>query len=179
MGPPGQLDVEGLHLVEDGVDQRVDTRVVGPAIPTGEVEGVQGVERERQLAAVEPRRDQDLAFARQVGFGAHVVRCDRAFGPQDDRRLGLLDDGPSGRHDQAVRLEPLDADAAAKAARVDLLEIGAGRSIGGKGFFTMTGDVAAVTSALDAAAEYIRGKGLLVDKVVIPQPRPEILRDKI
>jgi microcompartment protein CcmL/EutN len=71
------------------------------------------------------------------------------------------------------------ADAAVKAANVQLMEIHLAMAIGGKGYMTLTGDVAAVTSALDAAAEFIRGKGLLVDRVVIPQPRPEILRDKV
>jgi microcompartment protein CcmL/EutN len=71
------------------------------------------------------------------------------------------------------------ADAAVKAANVQLIEVHLAMAIGGKGYMTLTGDVAAVTAALDSAAEFIRGKGLLVDKVVIPQPRPEILRDKI
>ena len=71
------------------------------------------------------------------------------------------------------------ADAAVKAANIQLIEIHLAMAIGGKGYMTLTGDVAAVTAALDAAADYIRDKGLLVDKVVIPQPRPEILRDKI
>ncbi|KPJ90914.1 MAG: propanediol utilization protein, partial [Gemmatimonas sp. SG8_17] len=33
--------------------------------------------------------------------------------------------------------------------------------------------------AVEAGAAHIRHKGLLVNKVVIPQPRAEILRDKI
>lgn len=36
-----------------------------------------------------------------------------------------------------------------------------------------------VTAAVEADANFIRKKGLLVNKVVIPQPRPEILEDKI
>ncbi len=71
------------------------------------------------------------------------------------------------------------ADAAVKTADVQLMEIHLAMAIGGKGYATMTGDVAAVTSAVAAGADYIRNKGLLVNKVVIPQPREEILRDKI
>ena len=71
------------------------------------------------------------------------------------------------------------ADAAVKAANVQLIEVHLAMAIGGKGYMTLTGDVAAVTAALDSAAEFIRDKGLLVDKVVIPQPRPEILCDKV
>ena len=52
-------------------------------------------------------------------------------------------------------------------------------AIGGKGYMTLTGDVAAVTAAVEAGVEYIRNKGMLVQKVIIPHPRPEILQDKI
>lgn len=52
-------------------------------------------------------------------------------------------------------------------------------TMGGKDYETMTGDVAAVNAAVEAGAIFIRKKGLLVNKVVIPQPRPEILDDKI
>ncbi len=71
------------------------------------------------------------------------------------------------------------ADAAVKAAHVQLIDIHLAMAIGGKGYVTLTGDVAAVTAAVEAGAAYVRNKGLLVNKVVIPQPRPEILRDKI
>jgi len=71
------------------------------------------------------------------------------------------------------------ADAAIKAANIQLIEIHLAMAIGGKGYLTLTGDVAAVTAAVEAGANYIREKGILVNKVIIPQPREEILRDKI
>ena len=71
------------------------------------------------------------------------------------------------------------ADTAVKAADVQLMEIHLAMAIGGKGYVTLTGDVAAVTAAVEAGADYIRNIGLLVNKVVIPQPREEILQDRI
>jgi microcompartment protein CcmL/EutN len=71
------------------------------------------------------------------------------------------------------------ADAAVKAANVELIDIHLAMAIGGKGFLTLTGDVAAVTAAVEAGTDFIKSKGMLVDKVVIPQPRKEILRDKL
>lgn len=71
------------------------------------------------------------------------------------------------------------ADAAVKTANVQLMEIHLAMAIGGKGYVTLTGEVAAVTSAVEAGAECIQNKGLLVNKVIIPQPREEILHDKI
>jgi microcompartment protein CcmL/EutN len=59
------------------------------------------------------------------------------------------------------------------------MEIHLAMAIGGKGYVTLTGDVAAVRTAVEVGADYVRSKGLLVQKVVIPQPREEILRDKI
>lgn len=71
------------------------------------------------------------------------------------------------------------ADVAVKTANIELIDIHLAMAIGGKGYATMTGDVAAVTAAVDAGAWAIKDKGLLVDKVVIAQPREEILRDKV
>lgn len=71
------------------------------------------------------------------------------------------------------------ADAAVKAANIELLEIHMAMAIGGKGFVTLTGDVASVQAAVDAAAQCIKSKGVLVDKVVIPQPSKEVLQGKI
>jgi microcompartment protein CcmL/EutN len=71
------------------------------------------------------------------------------------------------------------ADAAVKAANVRLLEIRLAMALGGKAFVTMTGNVAAVRAAVDAGAQIVAQKGLLVNKVVIPAPRPELLSEVI
>ena len=71
------------------------------------------------------------------------------------------------------------ADAAAKAANVQLIEIRLAMALGGKAFVTLTGSVSAVRSAVEAGARAASEKGLLVNKVVIPNPRPELMRDMI
>lgn len=71
------------------------------------------------------------------------------------------------------------ADAAVKTANVELIEIRLAMALGGKAFATMTGDVAAVQSAVDAAAAVVGQRGMLVNKVVIPHPRPELLNEMI
>lgn len=71
------------------------------------------------------------------------------------------------------------ADAAVKAANVQLIEIRLAMALGGKAFVTLTGNVAAVQSAVDAAAQVVGQKGMLVNKVVIPSPRPELLNEMI
>ncbi len=71
------------------------------------------------------------------------------------------------------------ADAAAKSANVRLIEIRLAMALGGKAFVTLTGSVSAVRSAIEAGARTIAAKGLLVNKVVIPNPRPELLGETI
>lgn len=71
------------------------------------------------------------------------------------------------------------ADAAVKAANVELLEVRLAMAMGGKAFCTLTGNVAAVQSAVDAGAEVVAAKGLLVNRVVIPNPRPELMSEMI
>ncbi len=71
------------------------------------------------------------------------------------------------------------ADAAAKAANVKIIEIRLAMALGGKAFCTLTGEVAAVTSAVESGAKVIGDKGLLVNKVVIAQPRPELMSEMI
>jgi len=69
------------------------------------------------------------------------------------------------------------ADAAAKAAKVQLIEVRLAMALGGKAFVTLTGEVAAVQAAVDAGAAIVADKGLLVNKVVIPAPRKELLSE--
>ncbi len=71
------------------------------------------------------------------------------------------------------------ADAAAKAAAVTLLEIRLAMALGGKGFVTMTGDVASVQAAVAAGKQVIADAGVLVNAVVISRPHPDVYRELI
>lgn len=67
------------------------------------------------------------------------------------------------------------ADAAVKAADVELLEIRLGLAIGGKAFVTLTGDVGAVKAAVEVGAGTASDKGLLVTQTVIPSPSKQLI----
>jgi microcompartment protein CcmL/EutN len=67
------------------------------------------------------------------------------------------------------------ADAAVKAAEVRLIEVRLARGLGGKGFITLTGETAAVESAVRAVAALDEVQGLMSESVIIPSPHPEIL----
>lgn len=66
------------------------------------------------------------------------------------------------------------ADAAVKAADVELLDVRLGTGIGGKSFVVLTGEVAAVREAIECGVTTENAKGMVVSKVVIPNPRKEI-----
>lgn len=64
------------------------------------------------------------------------------------------------------------ADVAVKRADIRLLRFVAGQGINGKSYFVISGDVASVTEASDAAAAAL-GRDL-VEAVVIPRPTPSV-----
>lgn len=66
------------------------------------------------------------------------------------------------------------ADAAAKAAFVHVAEINTGRGIGGKGFFTVTGEVGAVRTAVSAGVKAI-GEEAVVARIVLPNAHEHVL----
>ena len=66
------------------------------------------------------------------------------------------------------------ADTAAKAADVKIMEVRLAMAIGGKSFVTMTGELASVNAAVEAAAEAVGGAGgMLIHKTVIASPTEE------
>jgi len=71
------------------------------------------------------------------------------------------------------------ADAAAKAAAVNLIEIRLAMALGGKAFFTMTGDIGAVQSAMAAGKRVLSEAGVLVNAVLISRPHPDVYREVI
>lgn len=88
--------------------------------------------------------------------------------PPDLEALGVLE-----AFSVASLIEGVDE--ACKTADVRLIEIRLAMALGGKAFCTLTGDVAAVKSAVEAGANVIGEKGLLVNKVVIPNASRELL----
>jgi microcompartment protein CcmL/EutN len=92
--------------------------------------------------------------------------------PQPNGALGILESFN-------VATLILGADAAAKAASVQLLEIRLAMALGGKAFCTMTGDVGSVQAAVAAGRAVIAEEGVLVNAVVISRPHPDVYREVI
>ena len=71
------------------------------------------------------------------------------------------------------------ADAAVKAANIELVELRLAMALGGKAFCTMTGDVASVQAAVAAGRAVIAEAGVLVNAVVISRPHPDVYREVV
>lgn len=124
------------------------------------------------------------AMAAGLEAAAHTL-VDKLLLPQAHEQLAPLLAG------QEVARPPLDAvgvvelttvastvlaaDAAAKAARITLLDMRLGTGIGGKGFFTMTGDLNDIEAAL-AAAQAAVEPALLVGTEIIRRPHEDLHR---
>ena len=67
------------------------------------------------------------------------------------------------------------ADQILKAAELESIEIRLGTGLGGKSFFTFTGDVAAVETGVEAGRAVAESKGLMVDAEVIPSPSDRLV----
>lgn len=62
------------------------------------------------------------------------------------------------------------ADHAAKTADVSLIELRIARGMCGKSYMLLTGDVAAVSAAIESAKQKVGQSGLFLDSSVIPNP---------
>ena len=67
------------------------------------------------------------------------------------------------------------ADQILKAAELEAIENRLGTGVGGKSFFTFTGDVAAVETGVEAGRGVAETKGLMVDAEVIPSPSDRLV----
>ena len=70
----------------------------------------------------------------------------------------------------------LGADASCKRAAVELIELRLARGMAGKAFYTMTGDIPEIESAIAAAEEIIgKSSGLLLRTEIIRNPHPDLV----
>ncbi len=125
----------------------------------------------------------DEAYRAGLDVAADKV-VDRLFLAQAHASLGLAlaGDVRSGIVDSLGIVETttvaatlLAADAAAKAAAVRLIELQLGRGIGGKGFFTVTGSLAEVEAAVEAAVAILEAPQLFATEI-IAAPHADLTR---
>ena len=69
----------------------------------------------------------------------------------------------------------LAADAAAKGANIHLIEMRLANGLGGKSFFTMTGEIAEIEAAADFAKKAIAHLAAMVAVEIIPRPHKDLI----
>jgi microcompartment protein CcmL/EutN len=67
------------------------------------------------------------------------------------------------------------ADKAAKISPAQLLGVRLANGLGGKGYFTMTGELADIEASIGVAREHIQKEGLLAGWEIIASPHPDLL----
>ncbi|HEY2900345.1 MAG TPA: BMC domain-containing protein [Polyangia bacterium] len=125
----------------------------------------------------------DEAFRRGIEVAGDRL-VDKLFLPQAHPQLGPAVRGESNAsagvesyavvETLSVAAALLAADAAAKAAAVRLVEMQLARGIGGKAFFSLSGPLADIEAAVDAAIG-ITDRALLLGTEIIPAPHEDFL----
>ncbi|MBA7626998.1 hypothetical protein ES703_34459 [subsurface metagenome] len=155
-------------MVKAAAIRVVDTKTVCPGkyivIITGE------------LAAV----DASLTAGKETGQG-HLI--DELFIPNLHKQIipaikgtaGCTSWGALGVIESFSVTASIEAgDIAAKEAEIQIPEIRLAMGIGGKSYVKLVGSIEAVEAAMRAGVEYIRGKGLLCQEIIIPKAHPDI-----
>ncbi|KXS49446.1 Carboxysome shell and ethanolamine utilization microcompartment protein CcmL/EutN [Halanaerobium congolense] len=68
------------------------------------------------------------------------------------------------------------ADAAVKAAEINLMQVRLATGLGGKAYVTFSGDVGAVEQALEAGAAANENNGMLYNKIMISSPDKDLFK---
>ena len=88
--------------------------------------------------------------------------------PEEISALGILES-------YSLATMVIATDAVLKSADLDAIEIRLGTGLGGKSYFTFTGDVAAVKTGVEVGMETIGEKGMLLNAEVIPSPSKKLI----
>lgn len=97
-----------------------------------------------------------------------IQAMNMASAPDNMRAIGVMEF-------YSVTASVYAADAAVKAADVQLIDVRLGTGIGGKSFVVLTGEVAAVSEAVKCGINTPNAQGMIVTSVVIPGPQSELL----
>ena len=159
----------GTALADSMLKAAAVTLVRASVVCAGRLLIVVEGDREAVETAVRTAREAEASLA-----GSYIIS------PADPQVQAALRRRPQPAAGQALGVVEcrnaadgvMAADAAVKKAQVALMRLVLGQGIGGKSFFVLTGDVAAVREAVDTATAEL-GKSLL-RAVVLPRPEPEV-----
>ena len=119
--------------------------------------------------------------AAKVRYGAQLIDSFVLGNPHEDIFPALYGSTEIGEVDALGIIETYSApsmivaaDTAAKTSIVKLIEVRLCKGMCGKSYTLLTGEVAAVSAAIEAAKKSVEGTGLFLDSSVIPHPDPKL-----
>ncbi len=114
-------------------------------------------------------------------FGHHVVDCTLMGRIDQAVILALMGAQPEAERGALGVIETYSAssiikaaDAAVKAAKVEIVDLRLSRGMGGKGVVMLTGEVGDVTAAVEAGSDYAIQQGLFSSKSIMAAPHDEL-----
>jgi len=166
----------GIHagdaMVKKALVDLLEARTICPGKYMVLVGGGVGPVEESYHAGLAAARDAivDQLFLPNAHIGIFPALAS-ATPPGDGEALGIIET-------VTVATCIVAADAAAKAAEIQLLDLRLANGLGGKSFVLIEGTVSDVEAAMAAGVAYVKQEGLLIRDVIIPQLHPD-MKDKI
>ncbi|HSV94342.1 MAG TPA: BMC domain-containing protein [Desulfobacterales bacterium] len=175
----GMIEFNSIAGGIEGADFMVKAALVEPFMMKTICPGKFVVAVHGEVASVQASVDAGLEYGKDTVIDHFVI-------PNITMEVITAIGGSIGDFRQAAALGVIEtfsaascvvaADAAAKAAEVDVLDVRLAMGLGGKAFCLLSGDVGAVEQAVAAGTAMAAAQGLLVRQVVIPGVAPEVLR---
>ncbi len=135
------------------------------AIVYGDVSSVENSVKSGERAADEFYVDSIIIPNVHRGVFPAIVAASM---PEEIQALGILES-------YSISAMVIAADAVLKCADLEAVELRLGTGLGGKAYFTFTGDVAAVKTGVETGMESIGEKGMLINAEVIPSPAKKLI----
>lgn len=135
---------------------------------SGSVDDLQAAVRKGAELAADDLVDHLLISQIHPQVESGLRRCDGQIEGTLDA-LGVIETA-------SIAAAILAADAALKQSAVDLLELRIANGLGGRSYFSVTGEVSDVRSAVLSGSKSAEASGMLLRQVVIPRPHPDLSR---
>lgn len=181
----GMIEITSVaigHLVEDAMLKAADVRLImARSICSGKfivmVGGQVGPVRAATAAGLEAATDGVIDHIVIPNIHGEVFKALADMVQINAREAAVPSMGIVETFSAASAIEA--ADAAAKAANIQLFRIHLAMALGGKGLIMFSGSVGDCRSGVEAAAAVVKEKGLLVATAVIPRPSRELFAERL
>ena len=175
-----QLDIGLLIAVERNVNRIL--QIISDYLAWNDEQIVESIRKQNEPAA-EKKSDgfdvyaEDAPQEKKKGFFGKIgAWFKNLFKKKDKKAEPVSEDGLTPKQRKKAEKAAAAKSFAAKAAKVEMLEIRIARGLGGKGFLVFTGEVSSVRSAVKAVANTMGEPGEITSHCVIPSPHKDLIK---